>query len=90
MKARERMIDQETIKDEQDYKAMYAARRQLPILQTLDDMSSSLYQQDDLPVDAKKVTLDVKISQETKSEKVKTIATCDLRIRLFQYLFVLE
>ena len=90
MKARERMIDQETIKDEQDYKAMYAARRQLPILQTLDDMSSSLYQQDDLPVDAKKVTLDVKISQETKSEKVKTITTCGLLIRLFQYLFVLE
>lgn len=75
MKARERMIDQETMKDEQEFKAKYVAQRQLPILQTLNDVSSSLYQKDELSVDAKKVTANIKISIDTKSDKVNEITS---------------
>lgn len=74
MKARERMIDQETMKDEQEFKAKYVAQRQLPILQTLNDVSS-LYQKDELSVDAKKVTANIKISIDTKSDKVNKITS---------------
>ena len=81
MKARGRMIDQETMKDEQEFKANYTAQRQLPVLQTLNDIPSSLYQQDELSVDAKKATTNIKISMDTKSEKVNSIRSYWLHVR---------